>query len=185
MRVLATQQPAGARVDELPDVEIGPLTHDATMSRQSWRPVRIDNAVLDLFPALRLVANYGVGYDPVDVPARAARAASRTNTPGVLDAATADSPSRPTAARRRPPRARTLSGAGGTSWSHAPFRPRGAPDARASLASAASATRWRQRARGLTYACFYDQRIPLDEVGSSTSARRPDASRHVPSTRRR
>jgi glyoxylate reductase len=45
---------------------------------------------LDLLPALRVVANYGVGYDRVDVAACTARGVVVTNTPGVLDAATAD-----------------------------------------------------------------------------------------------
>ena len=45
---------------------------------------------LDLLPSLRLVANYGVGYDNVDVAACRARGVAVTNTPGVLDAATAD-----------------------------------------------------------------------------------------------
>ena len=45
---------------------------------------------LDLLPALRVVANYGVGYDRVDVAACTARGVVVTNTPGVLDEATAD-----------------------------------------------------------------------------------------------
>ncbi len=45
---------------------------------------------LDLLPALRVVANYGVGYDRVDVTACAARGVVVTNTPRVLDDATAD-----------------------------------------------------------------------------------------------
>jgi lactate dehydrogenase-like 2-hydroxyacid dehydrogenase len=45
---------------------------------------------LELLPALRIVANFGVGYDRVDVAALAARGVVVTNTPGVLDAATAD-----------------------------------------------------------------------------------------------
>jgi glyoxylate reductase len=45
---------------------------------------------LDLLPALRVVANFGVGYDRIDVAACAARGVVVTNTPGVLDAATAD-----------------------------------------------------------------------------------------------
>jgi len=52
------------------------------------RPV--DAAALELCPDLRLVANYGVGYDSVDVAACAARGIAVTNTPGVLDAAVAD-----------------------------------------------------------------------------------------------
>jgi glyoxylate reductase len=45
---------------------------------------------LELLPRLRVVANFGVGYDRVDVAACAARGVTVTNTPGVLDAATAD-----------------------------------------------------------------------------------------------
>jgi glyoxylate reductase len=45
---------------------------------------------LDLLPALRLVANFGVGYDRIDVAACAARGVVVTNTPGVLDDAAAD-----------------------------------------------------------------------------------------------
>jgi glyoxylate reductase len=42
------------------------------------------------FPALRLVANFGVGYDRIGVAALAEHDIAVTNTPGVLDAATAD-----------------------------------------------------------------------------------------------
>jgi glyoxylate reductase len=45
---------------------------------------------LDLLPALRVVANFGVGYDRVDVAACAVRGVVVTNTPGVLDDAAAD-----------------------------------------------------------------------------------------------
>jgi glyoxylate reductase len=45
---------------------------------------------LGLLPRLRIVANFGVGYDRVDVPACSARGVVVTNTPGVLDDATAD-----------------------------------------------------------------------------------------------
>jgi len=51
---------------------------------------RIDDEALDLFPSLRIVANYGVGYDSIDVDACAARGVVVTNTPGVLTDATAD-----------------------------------------------------------------------------------------------
>jgi glyoxylate reductase len=45
---------------------------------------------LDLLPVLRVVANFGVGYDRIDVAACAGRGIVVTNTPGVLDEATAD-----------------------------------------------------------------------------------------------
>src|SRR4051812_29011406 len=52
---------------------------------------RIDAAVLDAAgPRLRVVANVAVGYDNIDVPAARERGVVVTNTPGVLDGATAD-----------------------------------------------------------------------------------------------
>src|SRR4051794_18833665 len=44
----------------------------------------------DDYPALRLVANFSVGYDRIDVDECRARGIAVTNTPGVLDAAVAD-----------------------------------------------------------------------------------------------
>jgi len=51
---------------------------------------RVGADELELFPDLRLVANYGVGYDLVDVEECRRRGIAVTNTPGVLDAAVAD-----------------------------------------------------------------------------------------------
>jgi lactate dehydrogenase-like 2-hydroxyacid dehydrogenase len=52
---------------------------------------RVDAAVLAAAgPTLRVVANVAVGYDNVDVAAAHAQGVVVTNTPGVLDAATAD-----------------------------------------------------------------------------------------------
>jgi len=51
---------------------------------------RIDDALLDRCPRLRTVANYGVGYDNVDVAACARRGIAVSNTPDVLTDATAD-----------------------------------------------------------------------------------------------
>jgi lactate dehydrogenase-like 2-hydroxyacid dehydrogenase len=52
---------------------------------------RVDAAVLDAAgPQLRIVATVAVGYDHVDVAAARARGVVVTNTPGVLDDATAD-----------------------------------------------------------------------------------------------
>lgn len=53
--------------------------------------IRTDAELLDRCgPQLRLVAHFGVGYDPVDVAACAERGVVVTNTPGVLTAATAE-----------------------------------------------------------------------------------------------
>jgi len=51
---------------------------------------RIDTALLDRAPRLRVVANMAVGYDNIDVPAATARGVMVTNTPGVLTETTAD-----------------------------------------------------------------------------------------------
>ncbi|HET7454214.1 MAG TPA: D-glycerate dehydrogenase [Solirubrobacterales bacterium] len=52
---------------------------------------RVDEELLEAAgPALRCVANVAVGYDNVDVEAAARRGIVVTNTPGVLDDATAD-----------------------------------------------------------------------------------------------
>jgi glyoxylate reductase len=51
---------------------------------------RIDAAVLDRAPGLRVVANCAVGVDNVDLAAAAARRIAVTNTPDVLTSATAE-----------------------------------------------------------------------------------------------
>jgi len=92
--IAATQTFPGPAWDELPNVTL----------LESWPPaeplpgldVLIEAVVavgpdeLDLLPDLQLVANYGVGYDRVDVLACRERGVAVTNTPGVLDAAVAD-----------------------------------------------------------------------------------------------
>ena len=51
---------------------------------------RVDAALLDAAPRLRVVSNYAVGYDNVDLAAATARGVLITNTPGVLDETVAD-----------------------------------------------------------------------------------------------
>ncbi|MCI0705162.1 MAG: D-glycerate dehydrogenase [Planctomycetia bacterium] len=51
---------------------------------------RIDGALLDSAPKLKVVSNYAVGFNNVDVPACTARGVCVGNTPGVLTDATAD-----------------------------------------------------------------------------------------------
>ncbi len=51
---------------------------------------RIDAVVLEHAPALRVVAEYGVGYDNIDVEACTRRGVVVCNTPGVLAETTAD-----------------------------------------------------------------------------------------------
>ena len=51
---------------------------------------RVDGALLDVCPRVRVVANMAVGYDNVDVGAATERGVLVTNTPGVLTETTAD-----------------------------------------------------------------------------------------------
>lgn len=51
---------------------------------------RVDGPLLDKLPGVRVVSNFGVGVDHIDVAAAAARDIPVGNTPGVLDGATAD-----------------------------------------------------------------------------------------------
>jgi glyoxylate reductase len=93
LRVLASRRLPGPAWDELDDVEIldGPLVEPRPDVEALVVVAQVvDDRLLDLLPSLRIVANYGVGYDGVDVEACARRGVAVTNTPGVLDAATAD-----------------------------------------------------------------------------------------------
>jgi len=52
---------------------------------------RVDDALLDAAgPGLKVVSNYAVGYDNIDIPACARRGIAVGNTPGVLTETTAD-----------------------------------------------------------------------------------------------
>jgi glyoxylate reductase len=97
MKILASRRFPGPAFEELVRVEMldAPLPQALAMTRPDvWALAvvqeTIDERTLVLLPALRLVANYGVGYDRVDVAACTARGVTVTNTPGVVDAATAD-----------------------------------------------------------------------------------------------
>jgi glyoxylate reductase len=93
VHVLASRRFPGPAWDELRDVEYtdGP-------PQQERRDVEalavvaepVEERLLDLLPNLRVVANYGAGYDLVDVEAARRRGVVVTNTPGVTSAATAD-----------------------------------------------------------------------------------------------
>ncbi len=50
----------------------------------------IDTEVIDRAPALKVVANYGVGFEHLDIAAATRRGIPVTNTPGVLTETTAD-----------------------------------------------------------------------------------------------
>jgi glyoxylate reductase len=91
MKVLSTRRYPGPALDVLDDLEIVPLA-ELERPRPGVEGVIVANepVPLDLLPDLRIVGNFSVGYDNIDVAACAERGVVVTNTPGVLDDATAD-----------------------------------------------------------------------------------------------
>lgn len=91
MKVLATRRYPGPAFDELTDVEIKALG-DLSLPLPDVQALIVANepVPLDLLPGLRVVANFGVGYDRLGVAELLSRGVAVTNTPGVLSAATAD-----------------------------------------------------------------------------------------------
>src|SRR5215208_5545186 len=51
---------------------------------------RVDGAVMDRIPNLKVISNFGVGVDHIDLAAARARGLPVGNTPHILDGATAD-----------------------------------------------------------------------------------------------
>jgi glyoxylate reductase len=95
VKILASRRFPGPAWEELDDVEVLDRPLRESLPRPGVEALAVvaepvDDEVLDGLPDLRLVANYGVGYDTIDVAACARRGIPVTNTPGVLDAATAD-----------------------------------------------------------------------------------------------
>jgi glyoxylate reductase len=91
--VLAARRFPGPAWEQLEDVEYfdWPLAEPRPGAEALVVVARpVDAATLDLLPDLRVVANYGAGYELVDVDACRGRGITVTNTPGAVDAPTAD-----------------------------------------------------------------------------------------------
>lgn len=92
--------------DDLPSTMLDMLGHDFELHPWNASPEnpalavvqglityghpRVDGPLLDRCPNVKVVSNHGVGVDHIDVPACTARNIVVGNTPGVLDASTAD-----------------------------------------------------------------------------------------------
>jgi glyoxylate reductase len=79
------------------DIEILPWDDSSSSSALSravafitYGHPRVDGALMDRTPNLKLISNHGVGVDHIDCAAAKARGILVGNTPGCLDAATAD-----------------------------------------------------------------------------------------------
>lgn len=170
MRVLATRRLPGEAWEELRDVEVGaPDRRRDDVEVLVVANETVDETVLGLLPSLRLVANFGVGYDRVDLAACRARGIAVTNTPGVLDAATADlTLALILAARRRLVEGDDLVRAGrwDTHWADGPFLGRevsGATLGIVGLGRIGSAVA--QRARGFELRVVFHRRTRSDDPG--------------------
>jgi glyoxylate reductase len=97
LKILASRRFPGPAWDELDDVEYlaaalpdGIESARADVEALAVVGETVDGRTLEMLPNLRLIANYGVGYESIDVAACAASGVMVTNTPGVLTSATAD-----------------------------------------------------------------------------------------------
>ena len=91
MKVLATRRYPGPAFDELEDVEVRALG-ELESARPDVEALLVANepVPVNLLPELKLVANFGVGYDRLGIEELRRRGIAVANTPGVLSAATAD-----------------------------------------------------------------------------------------------
>jgi glyoxylate reductase len=165
MRILATRRLPGDAWSELGEVEVGALEPRADVDVLIVANESVD---VDAFPSLRLVSNYGVGYDRIDVDACRRRGVSVTNTPGVLDAAVADLTLGLILAARR----RLVEGDGivrrgewATRWSDGPFLGREVSGATLGIVGFGRIGRAvARRAEAFDMRLLYTRETPLDEL---------------------
>ncbi len=91
LRPLAAAAEVRLWSDELPpdQQQLGELLHgcDGALTMVTDR---IDGALLDRAPSLKVISTFAVGYDNINVPEATARGVAICNTPGVLTESTAD-----------------------------------------------------------------------------------------------
>jgi glyoxylate reductase len=96
-RVLA-DLPVSATIERLLDGRVELLPWHAAQGAEAasiaaiytYGHPRVDASLLDRLPSIRVISNFGVGVDHIDVSAATARGIAVGNTPGILDGATAD-----------------------------------------------------------------------------------------------
>ncbi|HUU39756.1 MAG TPA: hypothetical protein VMW42_02325 [Desulfatiglandales bacterium] len=89
------------KLREVFDIEISPLDRDLTKDEMismaagaqgmiSVLGNTIDRGLIDRLTDIRIIANYAVGFNNIDIEYAAEKGITVTNTPGVLTEATAD-----------------------------------------------------------------------------------------------
>ena len=81
----------GPEIEVLPwDVSPGSPALEAAVGVITYGHPLVDGPLMDRTPNLKVISNHGVGVDHIDVAAAAERKIPVGNTPGCLDASTAD-----------------------------------------------------------------------------------------------
>jgi glyoxylate reductase len=78
------------RVEILPWTVARAGSAEPVQGMYTYGHVLVDGAMLDRLPGLKVISNYGVGVDHINLADAAARGIPVGNTPGVLEGATAD-----------------------------------------------------------------------------------------------
>jgi glyoxylate reductase len=78
------------RVELLPWTAVGEAGAERIEAVYTYGHPTVDGVLLDRLPAVRVISNFGVGVDHIDLRAAAARGIPVGNTPRILDGATAD-----------------------------------------------------------------------------------------------
>ena len=86
----AVLEPLAGQVEWLPWTNEPGSDYSEVVAVYTYGHPHVGGALLDRLPKVRVVSNYGVGVDHIDVKAAAARGIPVGNTPGILDGATAD-----------------------------------------------------------------------------------------------
>lgn len=86
----ATSELLRGRVEILPWETLLQGTNDSVAGIYTFGHPPLDGALMDNVPNIKVISNYGVGVDHIRLPDAIARNIPVGNTPGVLDAATAD-----------------------------------------------------------------------------------------------
>lgn len=128
---------------------------------------RLDAEVLEHAPALKVIANYGVGFEHIEVEAATHRGIPVTNTPGVLTDATADLAFALilATARRLVEGDKRVRAGKFTYWAPMPFLGRGVSGKTLGLVGLGRIGQaMAKRARGFDMRVIYYSRTPLEPV---------------------
>jgi glyoxylate reductase len=78
------------RVEVVPWASAGSETDEPVQGIYTYGHPTVDAAIMDQLPGLKVISNYGVGVDHIRLADASAREIAVGNTPGVLEATTAD-----------------------------------------------------------------------------------------------